>query len=504
MVKKVAILGAGVGGLVTAHELINSDKEVEVHIYERNAVTGGMVRSENNDKGLPGEYCWHALGNGYDNLFRILKEIPLIEDSSKTVFDNLTLMPQFLYLRESGEVTVFNSSLKASDKRKTFFELIKYIPWMDRIKMLWRLLMTKFYSRETLERKYSDVTWKDFCKGLSEEAKKFVLYPIGIYLGMDVDKTSAFAILDMISSAKGFFTREGETFRVFTKPFEEAWLSHWVEYLKDKGVIFHMSTDVEGVSFSQDDSSHIKTVVTNKGWLDVDYVVFSLPVEEVAKITNGNQKLLESSTFSKMNLLENSSRQIQLSVSYYLSETVQFINDLNTTLYLVDSPWVLMILPKGHFFENPEYTRDDGTVIKDIWEVGVGHSNKKGYNGKTFLECTPEEAIEEIWNQCKESNALDSKHCKTKSGVPVKDVKVVDTNFWYSFSKPDDENMTTWEPKFSNNIGTYRLRPSVKTDIPNAFFATAYTQHEDHIFHMEGGSLAGINASKAILSNLSL
>ena len=45
----ICILGAGIGGLATAHELIKQGHQVS--IYERNPLVGGLARSYKNENG---------------------------------------------------------------------------------------------------------------------------------------------------------------------------------------------------------------------------------------------------------------------------------------------------------------------------------------------------------------------------------------------------------------------------------------------------------------------
>ena len=60
--------------------------------------------------------------------------------------------------------------------------------------------------------------------------------------------------------------------------------------------------------------------------------------------------------------------------------------------------------------------------------------------------------------------------------------------------------MDTYEPKFSNNVGTLATRPHTRTEIDNMFFATAYTHHSGHIFNMEGACESAKNAVNEVFS----
>lgn len=84
--QKIIIMGAGVGGLVAAHELSKLGI-YDIHVYDRNHMVGGQSRSSIQD-GKHSEYCWHAISSGYTNLPTILSEI-MLDDDKSTVLDNL-------------------------------------------------------------------------------------------------------------------------------------------------------------------------------------------------------------------------------------------------------------------------------------------------------------------------------------------------------------------------------------------------------------------------------
>lgn len=239
------------------------------------------------------------------------------------------------------------------------------------------------------------------------------------------------------------------------------------------------------------------TIMVEKKQIFADKFVCSLPVEQFAKLVKENKALNYYTDLTHIQRLATLSKQLQLSISYYLDQKILFpvVNgSANTTIYLVDSPWVLMILPKGHHFSSSLEEYGDGRV-QDIWEVGIGHTKAKGIYGKTFEESTPEECIREVWDQCLESKVLDS-GCFTESGVPMHRVQIIETNIWDTYNyNSETQSMSTWEQKFSNNTGTYRLRPNVKTEVSNLYVATAYTHHSGNIFHMEGAAEAGIQAA---------
>lgn len=79
--RRVAVFGAGVGGMTVAHEL--AERGFEVTVYERRAVPGGKARSlfvpgtgTGGRRDLPGEHGHRMVLGFYRNLPDTLSRIP--------------------------------------------------------------------------------------------------------------------------------------------------------------------------------------------------------------------------------------------------------------------------------------------------------------------------------------------------------------------------------------------------------------------------------------------
>src|SRR5690606_1633151 len=77
------------------------------------------------------------------------------------------------------------------------------------------------------------------------------------------------------------------------------------------------------------------------------------------------------------------------------------------------------------------------------------------------------------------------------------------TNIWptYKYNSKTGKLETT-EPKFTNNAGTYALRPSFRTDIDNMYICTAYAKEGLDIFSMESACRVGKGVAHDINSIL--
>ncbi|MEV4442263.1 NAD(P)-binding protein, partial [Streptomyces sp. NPDC049577] len=105
--RRVAVFGAGVGGLTVAQEL--AERGFEVTVHERRAVAGGKARSlyvphsgTGGRRDLPGEHGHRGVFGFYHNLPDTLRRIP--RPGGGTVFDNLTPVTR-MELDRSGRRT---------------------------------------------------------------------------------------------------------------------------------------------------------------------------------------------------------------------------------------------------------------------------------------------------------------------------------------------------------------------------------------------------------------
>ena len=88
MKKKVIVLGGGIGGMLTAHELINRGFEVEV--YELLSIPGGKARSirkpdtgTDGRRDLPGEHGFRFFPRFYRHITATMTEIPYTDPVTK-------------------------------------------------------------------------------------------------------------------------------------------------------------------------------------------------------------------------------------------------------------------------------------------------------------------------------------------------------------------------------------------------------------------------------------
>lgn len=494
MPKKVIICGAGIGGLTVAHEL--AKHQVDVTVYERNAITGGMARSEYvslDDHTYPAEYSWRVYGSGYKNLLRILHEIPLQQETHKTVFHNLVQIMAYLFPRFD------RPGFTIGKKRLTEPFDFRFAP-MDYLRIANKLSTCATMCPQRMNA-MDDIRWTDYCRDLSPEARKYLVTFWGPALGMDPTYMSFPVVARFVALLFGGFTGKVAPLYLMNKPTNNAWFDEWVAYLESTGnVQVKTGYEVQGFDVVHDEITgvHLLNTRTGETFTDTaDEVVCSLPVESIATLVSQTPELASRTDLSRLTSLARTARQIQLSVQLYFDQPVDYQNDEKLVLYLPDTPWAIIIEPEDLIWDQG-YCSDPR--VKSMWSVGICQTDVPGIvHGKTFVECTPKEMEDEVMSQIERSYSL--------SGIKMQDGSLVDRShlvhfyIWDSYRFDDaTKRITTWEPKFSNNAGGYKDQPTTTTSIRNLTFATAYTRTQRFIFSMEAAAEAGIHCANHLLN----
>jgi hypothetical protein len=483
--KSVAILGGGIAGLTAAHELINRGFSVDV--YERNPIAGGMARTKNaGSLSMPVEMGWRGYGAAYTNLFEIMQQIPA--GDGRTVRDNLRRLHCVNPTNDDTNDTI-NAILSLTSHTLTTRER-------------WLVLDAVFHSltacNERLEQ-LDDVSWSQRVyhrlNGISDKAYKYVVHSLGPYLGYTSEKCNVSGVTAF--AERQFTVAPNFEFYQANAPTSEAWFDHWVPDLERRGVRFHFNTRIVDIV---PDGSRIGSVIVSNGngpqSIASDHYICALSIEAIAKLVESNPRL---DSLSDLIPLAQRGRQTMLSVQYFLDQRVDLEYPFTTHgVYLPDSPWAIMIQTQAGAWEgNVDLpARSDGRV-RDVWSVGICVTDKPGIRiQKAFVDCTPAEVEEEAWAQVLACEGLIAAS-RAEGGGTLRDVKVAGFYMWDSFTVQDGK-MQTWEPRWTNNVGTLRLRPPNETAFDNLVLAGAYTRTDMEIYCMEGACESGRRAAATI------
>lgn len=513
--KKVVILGAGVGGLTTAHYL-SKNPLFDITIYERKDEIGGMARSDRDQDGCAREYCWRVFFNFYSNLFEILDEIPLYDNLGKPLGKPLHKQPK----------NNQNNNLVSDN-----FTIYRHNSFSDTpmtIKDKWSLLYNVLYGSTSCDARLNDLdnlTWWD---AMHTSSKSNLFREIGPWLGMDRYKGSYKSVIKVgmemnynhfIGSIIGVNSPDYIT----NKPTSEAVFYHWYHFLKDKGVNIHTNHEIVSIEINNNKVNSVKIFnkLTNQyKTIIADIFVLGLPIEVLSSLVKNN-KSLQKSSLSKMPKLKEISLHKQLSFQLYFDRSISlgkmvipdYDNCNNNDNYnksefnaflLVDSPWDLIVLQYDKCYEDTELCKNLPNV-KGGWSIAVCTSYINGilYN-KPFEECNFKEATDEIWMQLMNSKTL-RKHIREHNNFDLRESMIIKwAPRWDTYYNDKKGKLVTREPKFTNNAGTWALRPSYKTSIDNLYVSTAYVKETIDIFSMEAAAIAGKLVSKSIYDRINI
>jgi uncharacterized protein with NAD-binding domain and iron-sulfur cluster len=481
---KIHILGSGIGGLSAAYHL-SKNKEHQVIVYERHPESGGQARSSGKDKTEFSEYCWHVVGNSYMYFIDILKNIKYNEHDSTSLWDNFKSIKNYEYVRnndtnyfEKGDPFISEGNIFSF--AKILKKMKKSLTIKDYILLLKIFLISRFFCDERIE-KYDKVLWKDFIAKASKELKVWLLNVPSVYLGMDIEKLSTELMLNMFKPRNTIDLQQDCSFFSTEGPINELIFNPWVNFLKKRGVKFHFNCNITNIEVQNRNIEKIylnNSIVVNTKY---DYVINSMDVKNLKNCIYFEENKIYKNKFSQ---LYNLTKQIQCQILYKLDSEIEMYGE-STIITLPDAKWVLMIRLENKLWDG--IYKFDG----EIMSVGIGVWDNPGICGKTARECNRKELATEVWNQM-----ISIKFLKNEMKLPE---KIPKWDIWSSFRLNNKNEMSTYEPKFSNNIGSYQLRPSCKDDcIRNLFHATAYTKTDMNIFSMESAAEAGEKVSQLI------
>lgn len=457
---KIAIFGGGIGGLTVANEL-SKFNSYDIAIYEKKNQIGGLARSMRDEDGCCSEISWRVFFDFYHNLFKTMKEIPTNDKNS--TLDNLTI-----YRHTNVDD---NSTIK--DKVFGLKEIFKGLTSCDqRLDQL------------------DSITWYE---ALGQTSDSNIFREIGGWLGMDRMKGSFKSVIKVGFEMNLLPKRLNSNYNdwVTTMPTSEALFDPWKKHLENKGVKIKFNEELSKINII---NNEIKQCKLKSGKIVIaDYYILALPVESLDSLIKTNYSL-QKGQLKLISSLKENSLHIQLSFQVYFNRKVSLgiIDSVsNNGILLVNSPWDLIILQYDQIYKVPLCKNIPNA--KGGWSITVCTAYTEGIkHKKPFNKCTYEECIEEIWAQIMQSTELREK-VKKYNQFELNDKIIVKwTNYWpgYYFNT-QTKQLETSEPKFTNNAGTYKLRPSFRTFIPNLFISTAYTKETIDIFSMEAASISG-------------
>lgn len=460
---RVAIFGAGISGLTVAH-CLSKLPGYQIDIYEAKDNIGGLARSSRDPDGCATEYCWRVYFGFYHNFLKILGEIP-VNNGTKSSRDLLTV---YKHINLGDEMSLH-------DKLIGGFSILKGLGACD----------------ERLE-SLDNESWYE---GIGAVNSSSLFREIGPWLGMDREKGSLKSVIGIGMEQQIVPSYIDPSYKdyVTNRPTSEAIFDPWKELLVARGVRFHLREKLVSVDV---EAGKVVGATTDKRVVDADKFVLSVPVEILEKVlvNSGsiNADLIHLPNITK---LRETCLHLQLSFQTYFDRKISLGGD--NAFLLVQSPWDLIILSIDQAYDPNTPLCIDLPQARGGWSVAVCTAYIKGHHGKTFIESSLEEVYEELWYQLSSNKQLQALVEKNNGFALDKSIIVKWAPEWPTFYSKEGR-LTTTEPKFTNNAGSWKIRPSFKTYIPNLFISTAYVKETIDIFSMEAACKSGVFVSNAI------
>ncbi len=475
---RVAIVGAGLAGMATAIDLVDAGAEVE--IFESRPFVGGKVGSWVDKDGNHLEMGLHVFFGCYYNLFNLMKKVGAI--------DNLRLKEHtHTFINEGGRVGELDFRFLTGapfNGLKAFFTTSQ-LSAVDKLtnslalgtSPIVRALVDPQGAMRTI-RDLDSISFADWFRshGGNNGSLRKMWDPIAYALGfIDTENISARCMLTIFQL---FATKtENSVLRMLEGSPREYLHKPIVEYLEARGTKIHTRRRVRSILFEDStDSTKVTGIVVANGeteeTITADAYVCACDVPGIKKVIPPEwRKWSEFDNIYKLDAVPVAT--VQLRFDGWVTE----LNDADQRQQLEQAVGI----------DNLLYTPDaDFSCFADLALTSPGDYYKPGEGSLLQLVLTPGDPFIKEKNEAIANHVLEQVHKLFPSSREL-------NMTWYSVVK-------LAESLYREAPGMDPYRPPQQTPVPNFFLAGSYTQ-QDYIDSMEGATLSGKQAAKAILES---
>ncbi|MCC0176234.1 9,9'-di-cis-zeta-carotene desaturase [Waterburya agarophytonicola K14] len=475
---RVAIVGAGLAGMATAIDLVDAGAEVE--IFESRPFVGGKVGSWVDRDGNHLEMGLHVFFGCYYNLFALMEKVGAI--------DNLRLKDHtHTFINEGGRVGELDFRFLTGapfNGLKAFFTTSQ-LSTVDKAanslalgtSPIVRALIDPEGAMKTI-RDLDSVSFADWFRshGGNNGSLRKMWNPIAYALGfIDTENISARCMLTIFQF---FATKtEASVLRMLEGSPSEYLHKPIVDYLEARGVKIHTRRRVREILYQdgKDDTKVTGIIVANgeqEETITADAYVCACDVPGIKKVIPQEwRKWSEFDNIYKLDAVPVAT--VQLRFDGWVTE----LNDRNNREQL----------EKAVGIDNLLYTPDaDFSCFADLALTSPSDYYREGEGSLLQLVLTPGDPFIKEKNEDIANHVLE----QVRNLFPsARDLNMT----WYSVVK-------LAQSLYREAPGMDLYRPAQQTPIVNFFLAGSYTQ-QDYIDSMEGATLSGKQAAKAVLEN---
>jgi uncharacterized protein with NAD-binding domain and iron-sulfur cluster len=507
--RRVAVLGGGMTGLATAHEL--AERGFEVTVFEPKAL-GGKARSipvpgtgAGGRADLPGEHGFRFFPGFYHHVPDSMRRTPF-GSNANGVWDNLVAASGGKFLRGGDRLDAFifgigpdpEALLTLDGIRRYLKENLKGqdVPPDELAYFIERLLVFLTSSDARRFGQWENVSWWDFVGASTRSPDYQHVLAAGLTRNLVAAKEAVASTRTIGHMGEAFVYNmmgqgnDGALDRVLDLPTNEAWIDPWVAALRGLGVRF-----VDGYGLASYEMSAGRVVAVqvtdaagNRARHEADWFVSAMPVERARAFFTPQMRALDPA-LARLDCLQT---DWMVGIQYYLREKVDLVRGHIT---FVDSPWALTALTQGQFWSERDFAADygDGTAV-DSLSVDISNWDAPGMLvDKPAKQCSPDEVAQEVLAQIRY-------HHTAGDLLPEGIVHswFLDPGVQYDAAAGRNTNET---PLLVNTAGSWNDRPGVRSRIPNLFLAGDYVQTDIDLATMEGANESGRKAANAILES---
>jgi uncharacterized protein with NAD-binding domain and iron-sulfur cluster len=501
---KVIVIGGGIGGLTAAHEL--AERGFSVEVYDLRDIPGGKSRTmpvpNSGTEGrqpLPGEHGFRFFPAFYQHLPDSMKRIPF---GNSTCFKNLVSATRLeLALQGAAGIKLptrfprtpedFQMLLADWHNSAVNFEPGEFRFYVER---LWQV-MTSCTERRLTE--LESISWWNFIGAQARSANYQRLLANGL-------SRSLVAAQPKVASARtigqvqvhlleGTFLPDMTTDRVLDGPTSTMLLNPWIEYLRQLGVSYQSNCEATEITVAADRVASVRVrdlINGDERTVTGDWFVAALPIERMAMLLNADLLRLDPRLAQIGNLARNV--RWMNGIQFFLKTDVPCI--AGHVLFL-DSPWAITSISEAQFWKLPLASCGDGTV-KGILSVDISDWNEPGILiRQPAMNVDAADIAREVWQELKVSLNVD--------GADLLRDDMLHSFFLDTDIKlPNPHRSINLEPLFINTPGSWQLRPTADTIVPNFVLAADYVQTNSDLACMEAANEGARRAVNTILDRV--
>ncbi|SIS15273.1 hydroxysqualene dehydroxylase [Natronorubrum thiooxidans] len=482
----VAVLGGGIGGLTTAHEL--AERGFDVTVYEANDRFGGKARSvpiSDEPTALHGEHGFRFFPAFYQHVIDTMGRIP---DGTGTVADNLVETEATLIASTDSPGQI--AETRTPDSLRGWLEALRPafaedLPDADVRFLLERLLYLLTACDERREGELDDISWWEFidADNRSQEFRDRLAFATQslVALRPQVGSTRTIGTI-YLQLLFGQLDPTQPTERVLNGPTSEAWIEPWIRHLEALGVDLRPATPATQLAF---DGRRLTGVTLADGeTVTADEYVLAVPVEVATEFLTREMGRL-APELERIDRLETAWMN---GIQYYLTDDVELTRGHQV---YADAPWALTSISQRQFWTGYDLETHGPDEVEGVLSVIASDWDTPGiYHQKPARACTREEIATEIWAQLKA-------HLNV-TGTTLTDDMLVDWFLDPAIVETDD-GVENRSPLLINTVGALRNRPPADVTIDNLTLASDYVRTNSDLASMESANEAGRRAANAIL-----